>query len=170
VGFALIGVAAASSQGYRAALIYMTIYGLTSLGLFAAVLSMRRSDGMVETVADLGGLARTRPGFAVAISALLLSVGGIPPLFGFLGKWVVFEAGLTSGLTWLVLVGAVAAVVSLGYYLRLLKTIWIDPTAHTFERAPAGVTLALSGTAVVAVAGLAVLAGPITRLGGQLLP
>jgi NADH-quinone oxidoreductase subunit N len=170
VGFALIGLAAGTQQGYQATLIYMLIYSVTALGLFALVLAMRREDGMVEAVSELAGLARTRPVIGMAVSALVFSVAGMPPLFGFLGKLAVFQAGLEANLLWLVLVGVLAAVVSLGYYLRILKVMWFDPPGKDFIAPSFGVSLALTWTAVGAGIGLAVLAGPLTRFVEVLVP
>lgn len=170
VGFALIGVAAGTEQGYQATLVYMLIYSVTALGLFALVLAMRREDGMFESVGDLAGTFKSRPALSIAVSALVLSVAGMPPLFGFLGKLAVFQAGLSGGLLWLVIVGVLAAVVSLGYYLRILKVMWFDQPAHDFVAPSQGVAWAVSLTALGAGIGLAVLAGPLTRFVEVLIP
>ncbi len=124
VGYALMGVAAGEVNGAASVLTYMIIYVLTSLGLFGVVLAMRRRDGQVEEISDLNGLSTSRPGLAIAMTVLVFSVAGIPPMAGFLGKWVVFEAALKSELYWLVAVGVIASVVSLGYYLRLIWAMW----------------------------------------------
>ena len=162
VGFALMAVAAGREDGAAAALVYMTIYAISALGLFACVLSMRRSGGMVEDVKDLSGLAQSQPLLAMAWTALVFSVAGIPPLFGFLGKRDVFLAALDADLVWLVIVGVIAAVLALGYYLRLVKTIWVDEAGERFAPAGAAVGGAIAVTAATAGLGLILLAGPLS--------
>lgn len=124
VGYSLMAVASGEVYGASAVLIYMTVYVLSTLGLFGIVLAMRRRDGQVEDISDLNGLSTTRPGLAVAMTVLIFSVAGIPPMAGFLGKWVVFESALKAELFWLVGVGVIASVVSLGYYLRIVWAMW----------------------------------------------
>src|SRR3546814_10944358 len=89
IGFALIGLAAASPEGVAAVLFYMTVYVAMTMGSFICVLQMRDLDGRpVETIASLSGLSRTRPGLAAALAVLMFSLAGIPPLFGFWPKFL----------------------------------------------------------------------------------
>src|SRR6202453_5148539 len=85
MGFALIGLAAGTPEGVQGVLVYIAIYVSMTLGVFAVVLSMRRSGGMVESIDQLAGLARTRPATAFFLAMLLFSMAGIPPLAGFFG-------------------------------------------------------------------------------------
>src|SRR6202040_2852573 len=80
MGFALIGLAAGTSEGVQGVLVYMAIYVTMTLGTFAVILSMRRAGGMVESIDQLAGLARTHPAMAFAMAMLLFSMAGIPPL------------------------------------------------------------------------------------------
>ncbi|MEM6627314.1 MAG: proton-conducting transporter membrane subunit, partial [Pseudomonadota bacterium] len=147
---ALMGVAAGEALGAPAVLVYMTIYVATTLGIFGGVLAMRRRDGMVEDVSDLNGLIRHRPGVAVGMTLLVFSVAGIPPLAGFFGKWMVFKAALDADLLWLVIVGVVASVVSLGYYLRIVWAMMVEPAEEKLEPADGAVALTIYGATALA--------------------
>src|SRR3546814_11359438 len=98
IGFALIGLAAASPEGVAAVLFYMTVYVAMTMGSFICVLQMRDLDGRpVETIASLSGLSRPRPGLAAALAVFLFSLAGIPPLFGFWPQFLFFnEIGRAS--------------------------------------------------------------------------
>lgn len=150
VGYALVAVAAGHALGAPALLTFSTIYVVSSLGLFAGVLAMRRRGGMVESIQELGGLARRQPMFAIAMSMLVLSVAGLPPFGGFFGKYEVLRAGVDAGLMPLAIVLVVASVVSLGYYLRLLKIMWFDEPREAFERVDVSVLGTVVACAVVA--------------------
>src|SRR5207247_7318501 len=82
MGFALVGLAAGTQQGVHGVLVYMAIYVAMTLGAFACILSMRRDGQMVEQIADLAGLARTKPTMAFFFAMLLFSLAGVPPLAG----------------------------------------------------------------------------------------
>lgn len=152
VGYALVAIAAGKVLGASALITFMTIYAISSVGLFAGVLAMRRKGGMVESIHDLGGLARRQPVFAIAMTVLVLSVAGLPPFGGFFGKYEVLRAGIDAGLIPLTIILIIASVVSLGYYLRLLKVMWFDEPKEAFER----VDVTVIGTVVLSafVAGI----------------
>jgi NADH-quinone oxidoreductase subunit N len=134
VGFALIGLAAGTQAGVAALLYYMTVYIVMTLGSFLVVLQMRGPDGEpIETIASLAGLSRTRPLLAAAMAFFMFSLAGIPPLFGFAAKLVVFTAAVGSGLYLLAVVGFVASVISTYYYLRVIKVMYIDEPAAAFD-------------------------------------
>lgn len=132
IGYALIAMATGTMQGLGGLLFYMTLYLITTVGLFACILAMRRAEGMVEQIDDLAGLSRSKPAMALALSLLLFSVAGIPPLAGFFGKYFVFLAAVDANLTWLAIYGAVASVIGAFVYLRLVKIIWFDEPAMPF--------------------------------------
>jgi NADH-quinone oxidoreductase subunit N len=136
MGFALIGLAAGTSQGVQGVLIYMAIYLTMTLGVFAVILSMRRSGGMVETIDQLSGLARTRPTTAFFMAMLLFSMAGVPPLAGFFAKFYVFLAAIQSGLYVLAVIGVLASVVGAYYYLAIVKIMYFDEPAEGFVPMP----------------------------------
>jgi NADH-quinone oxidoreductase subunit N len=133
MGFALVGLAAGTQEGVSGVVIYMLIYVLTTLGVFACVLAMRRQGLNVETISDLAGLGRTNKGLAFVLSMLMFSLAGIPPLAGFFGKLFVFMAAVKAGLWVLAVLGVLASVVSAFYYLRIVKTIYFDEPAPAFD-------------------------------------
>jgi NADH-quinone oxidoreductase subunit N len=147
VGFALVGLASASSEGIRGLAIYLAIYLAMNVGTFCCVLAMRRYGRMLETIADLAGLSRNQPGIALALAVFMFSMAGIPPLAGFFGKLYVFLAAVHAGLYVLAVVGVLASVVSAFYYLRIIKMMYFDEPVEQFERPVArevGVVMAVS--------------------------
>ena len=95
----LIGLAAGTEQGIAGMLVYLAIYVLMTLGGFICLMQLKGSDGtMKENMADIAGLSKTRPALAAAFAVFMFSLAGIPPLFGFWGKLVVFNAAVAAGL------------------------------------------------------------------------
>lgn len=126
MGFALVGLAAGTEQGAQSLLIYLAIYVVMNLGMFAFILSMERNGRPVTRIDDLAGLSKTAPGQAIALAALLFSLAGIPPLAGFFGKYFVFLAAVDAGLAPLAVAGAVASVIGAFYYIRIIKMMYFD--------------------------------------------
>jgi len=153
VGFALIGVAAGGEQGAAAVLVYMTLYVIATLGMFGGILALRRNGKAVDQVSDLNGLVKSKPGMALGLMILIFSVAGIPPAAGFWGKLQVFAAGIEADMLWLVLAGALASVVSLGYYLRLVWAMFMKPAGDTLDRTDVsvGAVVALTSLAMFPV-------------------
>ncbi|MEQ1616795.1 MAG: NADH-quinone oxidoreductase subunit NuoN [Terricaulis sp.] len=149
MGFALMGLASGVAEGPSSALAYLALYLPANIGIFALILAMRRNGTPAETVADLAGLARSRPWMAALLTILLFSIAGIPPFAGFIGKFLVFRAAVDAGLIWLAVVGGVAAVVAAGYYLRLLSSAWFSAPAPRFD--PASFPIAVTATAATAL-------------------
>jgi len=134
VGFVLIGLAVATPQGASAMLVYLAIYVAMSLAGFVAVLMLKDGDGNpVEAIADLAGLSRTRPGLALALAIVMFSLAGIPPLFGFWGKFVVFEAAVQAGYVALAAIGIAASVIGAFYYLKVVKVMYFDEPADVVK-------------------------------------
>lgn len=150
VGYALVAVAAGQEFGAAALLTFSTIYAVTTLGMFAAVLAMRRRGGMVEGISELGGLARTKPVLAIALSVLIFSIAGLPPFGGFFGKFEVLRAGLQAELIPLAVLVVFASVISLGYYLKLIKIMWFDEPTENFEAVDLSVMATVVLSAIVA--------------------
>ncbi|MFC3051114.1 NADH-quinone oxidoreductase subunit NuoN [Kordiimonas pumila] len=133
IGYALVGLAAGTQEGIEALLIYIAIYLTMTLGTFAAVLTMRRNESMVEKITDLAGLSRNNLPMALAIAIFMFSLAGIPLLAGFWGKWFVFLAAVQAGLWPLALIGLLSSVVSAYYYLRIVKIMFFDEPAQGFD-------------------------------------
>ncbi|HEY5338341.1 MAG TPA: NADH-quinone oxidoreductase subunit NuoN [Rhizomicrobium sp.] len=140
MGYALLGLAAGTTQGVQGVLIYMLIYLVTNAGVFVCILQMRRNGEQVETIADLAGLARTQPKLAFAFLLFMVSVAGIPPFAGFFAKFYVFLAAIQAHLYIPAILGVVASVVGAFYYWRIIKVMYFDEPAAPFD-GEAGATL-----------------------------
>jgi NADH-quinone oxidoreductase subunit N len=136
MGFALVGLAAGTTEGVQGILVYMAIYITMTFGAFACILAMRRDGQMVEDIADLSGLARTKPTMAFFFAMLLFSLAGVPPLAGFFAKFYVFLAAIKAGLFGLAVIGVVTSVMGAYYYLAIVKTMYFDEPAKPFEPMP----------------------------------
>jgi NADH-quinone oxidoreductase subunit N len=132
VGFILIGLAAATPNGASAMLVYLAIYNAMSIGSFVAVLMLKDGEGaQVEDISQIAGLSRTRPLLAAALAVMMFSLAGIPPLFGFWGKFVVFQAAVQAHLVPLAAIGIAASVIGAFYYLKIVKLMYFDEPAGT---------------------------------------
>jgi NADH-quinone oxidoreductase subunit N len=166
VGFALIGLAAAGVQGASSVLFYMAVYVVMTLGAFLCVLWMRDADGEpIEDIASLSGLSQTRPGFAAAFAIFMFSLAGIPPLFGFWPKLLVFNAAVHSGYVALAVAGILGTVIGAYYYLKVVKVMYMDEPAAPYARASEPVQGLLILLAAVVVSPLGyLLIGPLGAL------
>ncbi|MFA7587440.1 MAG: NADH-quinone oxidoreductase subunit NuoN [Novosphingobium sp.] len=130
VGFILIGLAAATPKGASAMLVYLAIYVAMSVGGFVTLLMLKDADGNpVERVSEIAGLSRHRKVLAAVFAMVMFSLAGIPPLFGFWGKFVVFQAAVDAGLVALAAVGIAASVIAAFYYLKVVKVMYFDEPA-----------------------------------------
>lgn len=134
MGYALIGLAAGTPQGAGAVVIYLLIYMVMTAGVFAVILRMRRQGLAVTHIGDLAGLSRTEPWTASALMILLFSMSGIPPAAGFFGKLAVFNAAMAAGLGPLAVLGVLTSVVAAYYYLRIIKVMFFDEAADSFDK------------------------------------
>ncbi|WCP14999.1 NADH-quinone oxidoreductase subunit N [Sphingobium sp. AntQ-1] len=155
VGFALIGLAAGTPAGVAGTMSYMAIYVLMTIGAFACILQMRDADGKpIETIASLAGLSQSRKGLAAALAIFMFSMAGIPPLFGFWAKFLVFDAAVAAGLTALAAFGITASVIGAFYYLKIIKTMYFDEPTAAYEAKGGSVeNIILTACAVVIVLG-----------------
>jgi NADH-quinone oxidoreductase subunit N len=133
MGYALIGVVAGNAAGAGAVVLYLLIYMVMTIGVFAVVLSMRRQGMGVYRISDLSGLSKTAPGLAYAMAILMFSMSGIPPAAGFFGKLVVFNAAVAEGYYVLATLGILTSVVAAYYYLRVIKVMFFDEPADVFD-------------------------------------
>lgn len=132
VGFILIGLACGTAAGASAMLVYLAIYVAMTVGSFVAVLMMKDADGEpLEGISDLAGLSRTRPALALCLAMQMFSLAGIPPLFGFWGKFVVFRAAVQADLVPLAALGIAASVIGAFYYIKIVKVMYFDEPADT---------------------------------------
>ena len=151
VGYALVGLVAGTQAGVSSVLIYMTIYMVMTAGVFACILRLNRNELEVKTVPELAGLVKTDPYTAYILAILLFSMTGLPPLAGFFGKLVVFQAAVEAGHIILAVFGVLTSVVAAYYYLRIIKVMMFDDGSDPLDkevvlsrRLVAGVSAALT--------------------------
>jgi len=125
-GYLLIGVVVRTERGVTAMLVYLGVYLFMQLGAFAVVTLMRRGDVAGDELKDLNGLSKRSPMAAFAMLAFMLSLGGIPPTAGFMGKIWLFGAAIDAGFFWLAVIAVANSAVSIYYYLRVVVFMWIN--------------------------------------------
>ncbi len=125
-GFILMGLAAYSPRGLSALLFYLGAYLFTNLGAFGVVIAVEKATGATE-IAAYQGLAQRSPRLALGLLLALLSLAGIPPLAGFAAKFYLFTAAYGQGLQWLVVLAVLNSALSLYYYLRVVRVMYILP-------------------------------------------
>jgi NADH-quinone oxidoreductase subunit N len=156
-GYLLIGVVAATANpaiGIKATLIYLAVYAFMQIGAFGVVTVLRRQDVIGEELKDMSGLFSRSPFAAMAMLLFMLSLGGIPPTAGFMGKFWLFSAAIEGGYIWLAVIGVLNSAVSLYYYLRVVVFMWFkDETAGSpLVITPAmAVLLAVTVVATIAI-------------------
>ncbi|MEA2570092.1 MAG: NADH-quinone oxidoreductase subunit [Acidobacteriota bacterium] len=124
-GYVLLGVVALSPMGIRGILVYSIVYVFANLGIWATVLMLRRHGYATEEVDDFNGLAKRSPFWAFAMIVFLLSLGGIPPTAGFIGKYYLFYAAMQAGFGKLAVIAVLMSAVSMFYYLRLVMAMYL---------------------------------------------
>ncbi|MBP0021462.1 MAG: NAD(P)H-quinone oxidoreductase subunit N [Cyanobacteria bacterium SBLK] len=131
-GFVMIGAIAGSDAGYSSMVFYLLVYLFMNLGAFACVILFTLRTGS-DQISDYAGLYQKDPLVTLVLSICLLSLGGIPPLVGFFGKIYLFWAGWQAGLYGLVLLGLVTSVVSIYYYIRVVKMMVVKEPQEMSE-------------------------------------
>jgi NADH-quinone oxidoreductase subunit N len=124
-GYLMVALSAMTSPAARSSAVsaitfYLLAYALMTMGAFAVLIWVSRRGRDIQTLADLKGLGKHDPAAAYVMLVFMLSLGGIPPTMGFLGKWFIFAATLQAGQLWLALTLAVASMISIYYYLKIV--------------------------------------------------
>ena len=154
-GYTLLGLIAGNQTGYTGFIIYLFIYTVMNLGVFGCLIALRRRGIAGDRMEDLNGLMKKAPGLTVLMTLFLLSLGGIPPTAGFIGKFYLFAGLIETGNPWLVRLAILAVLmsaVSLYYYIRFIKAMYIDA-----ETEPEPVKLGASLQVALAVAAVLVI-------------
>ncbi len=165
VGYMLVGLVAGGSLGTGAGLFYLLVYTFTTAGAFGVILLLERVGDESVSLADYAGLAQRRPALAFALSLFLLSLVGVPPFGGFVGKFYLFGAAVRSGYIGLAVIGVLNSAVAAYYYLRLIVYMYMrEPEAALPAPVPSfagGLALAV---ALVGVVVLGVMPAPFIDL------
>jgi len=153
-GYVLVAVVSASNDGTAAALFYLLVYAFMTLGAFAMIIASAPGGHERLSLSDWQGIGQRHPLFAGVMTLFLLSLAGIPPTAGFMGKFFVFSAAVSSGETGLVVVGVLTSAIAAFFYLRVIVAMWLqepEPGAMPLGPSPALVA-GLSIAAVVTIA------------------
>jgi NADH-quinone oxidoreductase subunit N len=155
-GYLLIGVVAGTSRGVTAMLVYLFVYAFMQLGAFTVLALMRRQDVVGDELKDLNGLFFRQPFAAVAMLLFMLSLGGIPPTAGFMGKFWLFSAAIESGYVWLAVIGVLNSAVSLYYYIRIVVFMMLknEPSGSEPRQSPALAVAMVAAVAATLVLGV----------------
>jgi NADH-quinone oxidoreductase subunit N len=147
VGYMLVGITAGLAPGAPAVLFYLAVYSLATIGAFGVILLLEREGVEAVDLAAYGGLAARHPVLALTLTVALLSLVGMPPTAGFVGKLYLFGAAIQKGFVWLAVIGVLNAVVAAYYYLRLVVYMYMrepeSPGVAAVLTPAAGVALAL---------------------------
>jgi NADH-quinone oxidoreductase subunit N len=136
-GYILVAVTTATTQATAALLIYLATYAVANVGAFGVVALVERNDGRGTTLDDFAGLSRRSPALAAVMALFLFSLAGVPPTAGFLGKYVVFYAAMVGGQVPLAIIGVLASVFGMFYYLRVVWAMYFDePGPRIAQPAP----------------------------------
>jgi NADH-quinone oxidoreductase subunit N len=131
MGYLLIPLVGIDEAAREPVLVYLLAYALMNAGAFAIVGMLYSSPGEQHLISDLGGWGLRRPLLAGCLALCMLSLGGIPPTLGFLGKYLVFVHAIRQGHLWLAVVGVIASLVGVFYYLRVVYTLYMLPEVRT---------------------------------------
>lgn len=151
-GYMLMGIAVATPEGSQAVMFYLAVYLCMNFGAFLAVMAVRNQTGS-ENIADYRGFGSTSPLLAVTLAVFLFSLTGLPPFAGFIGKFYLFAAVLNTGEPFfyaVALVGALNSAVSLYYYARVIRVMYLDPPLPDAPAFPLRAADALLLTALAA--------------------
>jgi NADH-quinone oxidoreductase subunit N len=127
-GYLLVALLAANDVGKGAILFYLLAYAITNVGAFGVIALLESTGAANDQVQDYAGLAAERPVLAAFMTIFLLSLGGFPPMAGFIAKWYVFTAAIKAGYVWLAIIGVLTSVVSVFFYLRIVVMMYMTPT------------------------------------------
>ena len=127
-GYILMGIATFSDLGIEAVIVYAVAYAFTNLGLFVVVVATSEKVGSDE-IQDYAGLAQRSPLLAGSMLVFFLSLAGIPPMAGFIGKYLVFAAVIQEGYYVLAVAAALNSIVAAAYYFKVVKTVYLQPAS-----------------------------------------
>jgi NADH-quinone oxidoreductase subunit N len=153
MGFVLLGIIAADGNGYSAAMFYVVVYVLMTLGTFGMIMLLSRAGFEADKIDDFKGLNRRNPWYAFITLLLMFSMAGIPPTVGIYAKLSVLEAVLNAGYVWLAVLAVLLSLVGVFYYLRIVKLMYFDePETDALIRPQGDVKLLISANGIAILA------------------
>jgi len=153
-GYVLVAVVAGGRDGASAALFYLAVYSFMNLGAFGILTLLGRDLDERVLVSDLNGIGFRKPALGLAMTLFMLSLGGIPPTAGFMGKFWLFGAAIDAGYVWLAVIGVLNSPISLYYYIRIVVFMYVKKETAGSEptMSPAlGIALAVAVMATIAL-------------------
>jgi NADH-quinone oxidoreductase subunit N len=132
-GYMLAGVVVASRLGAQATVFYLAVYVFMNMAAFAVIIARERETDLGDSIQAMAGLGRERPWLAWPMTLSMLALAGIPATAGFIGKFYLIDAAVSGGYTWLGVAIVIGSMISLGYYLPVLATMWMGPSPTSAE-------------------------------------
>jgi NADH-quinone oxidoreductase subunit N len=163
-GYLLVGLVAANDVGKAAILFYLLAYSVTNLAAFGVIALLGTRDRGNDELKDYAGLWYTHPGLAALMTVCLLSLGGLPPTAGFIGKWYIFQAAVASGHYALAIVGVLTSVISVFFYMRVVVMMYMSEREGAAPAPVTGIGMTALALAIVAILYLGVLPAPVMDL------
>ena len=149
-GYMLLGLIAGNPTGIQGVLVYVLVYTFMNLGAFLVIVALRRKGLMGEDVEDMAGLVHKSPGYAFLMLIFLLSLAGIPPTAGFIGKYFIFLSLIQTGHYFLAVIATLYVAVAIYYYFRIVRSMFTSPLAEPAPLATSfGLKLALAITGIM---------------------
>jgi len=134
IGYALAGISTGTTSGYNSSIVYISIYVVMNLGIFACIFLMKKDGKYCESINDLAGMSKQHPLLSVSLLIILFSLAGIPPLAGFFAKFYIFMSVVENKMYTLAIIGLLSTVISTFYYLRIIKIIYFDEANKSFDQ------------------------------------
>jgi NADH-quinone oxidoreductase subunit N len=144
-GYMLAGVVVATQLGAQAMVFYLAVYLAMNMAAFAVIVARERETNLGDSVQGMAGLGRERPWLAWPMTISMLALAGIPATAGFIGKFYLIDAAVSGGYTWLGVVIVVGSMISLGYYLPVIATMWMGSAPATAMPPTHGAIPAIAG-------------------------
>lgn len=157
-GYALIGIASANSLGRTGVLYYMLAYTFMQIGAFGVVSVLENKEGKYLSISDYEGLAYRHPFIAALMAIFMFSLAGLPPFAGFFGKYYLFASAVSANMTWLAIIGVLASVVSVYFYVGVVVNMY-------FKDTPEGVPASLDAVSKMGTTALIIAAAAVIELG-----
>jgi NADH-quinone oxidoreductase subunit N len=163
-GYMLLGLIAGNETGIKGVAVYVMVYAFMNLGAFLVIIALRRQNIIGEDIDDIAGLMHKSPGYAVLMLIFLLSLAGIPPTAGFLGKYYIFLSLIETGHYVLAVIGTLYVAVAIYYYFRIVRSMFTREETSAEEMASSfGLKVALAASGLLTL-GVGVYPEPFLRL------
>ncbi len=163
-GYMLIGFAAASELGMSGVMFYVVAYGFMNIGAFGVLSMVEYGENKNLTFDEYKGFASRKPLLAALMAIFMFSLSGIPPFAGFFGKYYIFIAAIQEGYTWLAIVGVLASVVGVYYYIRVIIYMYFYDGDVTLEAEPSYIGITALVISAIAVLQMGILPTTVLRL------